>query len=303
MPRGRLRQAATNAEQRPLRFEEWLVLNQWLLGLFGVSKFEHLAAKLKAPELEGFDENNVTRFYHALCLYIRSDWRPALPDNQLLAHDENIVRHWKQITERRNPRRTVSLSEVLSVPRIALHGDLPRPVLPRPGQAARACSTSTWKPLTPPHPRRSRIEPYTRQDLNKVAFWMATGSGKTLLMHINILQYQHYLNLYGGRQVNRVILLTPNEGTLAPASGGIPALGYRGRTLLEGGAGPLHGPRRRDPRHPQAAGGDGREDRGRGRLRGEQSGPRGRRPSRHQRCGNWHLDAETEPTLRERLFV
>ena len=100
MPRGRLRQAATNAEQRPLRFEEWLVLNQWLLGLFGVSKFEHLAAKLKAPELEDFDENNVTRFYHALCLYIRLDWRPALPDNQLLAYDEDIVRHWKQITER-----------------------------------------------------------------------------------------------------------------------------------------------------------------------------------------------------------
>lgn len=37
-------------------------------------------------------------------------------------------------------------------------------------------------------------------------------SGKTPLMHINSLQYQHYLNLHGGRQMNRVILLTPNEG-------------------------------------------------------------------------------------------
>lgn len=50
------------------------------------------------------------------------------------------------------------------------------------------------------------------QDLNKVGFWVATGSGKTLLMHINILQYQHYLNLHGGKAVNRVILLTLNEG-------------------------------------------------------------------------------------------
>ncbi|MGC8732523.1 MAG: DEAD/DEAH box helicase family protein, partial [Halothiobacillaceae bacterium] len=32
------------------------------------------------------------------------------------------------------------------------------------------------------------------------------------LMHINILQYQHYLNLHGGKPVNRIILLTPNEG-------------------------------------------------------------------------------------------
>ena len=29
--------------------------------------------------------------------------------------------------------------------------------------------------------------------LNKLAFWMATGSGKTLLMHANILQYRHAL--------------------------------------------------------------------------------------------------------------
>lgn len=32
-------------------------------------------------------------------------------------------------------------------------------------------------------------------------------------MHVNILQYQHYLQLQGrGRELNRIILLTPNEG-------------------------------------------------------------------------------------------
>ncbi len=49
--------------------------------------------------------------------------------------------------------------------------------------------------------------------LNKLAFWMATGSGKTLLMHANILQYQHYLGQHGRRrELNRILLLTPNEG-------------------------------------------------------------------------------------------
>ena len=49
--------------------------------------------------------------------------------------------------------------------------------------------------------------------LNKLAFWMATGSGKTLLMHANILQYRHALSRYGRRrELNRIILLTPNEG-------------------------------------------------------------------------------------------
>ena len=49
--------------------------------------------------------------------------------------------------------------------------------------------------------------------LNKLAFWMATGSGKTLLMHANILQYRHALTQHGRqRELNRVLLLTPNEG-------------------------------------------------------------------------------------------
>ena len=51
--------------------------------------------------------------------------------------------------------------------------------------------------------------------LNKLAFWMATGSGKTLLMHANILQYRRALTRHGQRrELNRIILLTPNEGLL-----------------------------------------------------------------------------------------
>jgi hypothetical protein len=52
---------------------------------------------------------------------------------------------------------------------------------------------------------------FEEADLSKVAFWMATGSGKTLLMHVNLLQTQHY----GGRadrKFDNVLLVTPNEG-------------------------------------------------------------------------------------------
>ncbi|WP_415045053.1 DEAD/DEAH box helicase family protein [Cedecea neteri] len=50
-------------------------------------------------------------------------------------------------------------------------------------------------------------------DLNKIAFWNATGSGKTLLLHVNIRQYLHYFQ--AGRNdyyPSKIILLTPNEG-------------------------------------------------------------------------------------------
>ena len=47
---------------------------------------------------------------------------------------------------------------------------------------------------------------YTKEDINKICFWMATGSGKTIIMHINYLQYLHY-----AKNINNVILLTPND--------------------------------------------------------------------------------------------
>jgi len=57
------------------------------------------------------------------------------------------------------------------------------------------------------------VAPYTPAQLRKLAFWQTTGSGKTLLMHVNLFQYRHYLERHGrARELNRVILLTPNEG-------------------------------------------------------------------------------------------
>ena len=45
-------------------------------------------------------------------------------------------------------------------------------------------------------------------DLNKLAYWMATGSGKTLLMHINYYQYLHYRP--DGPE--NILLVTTGEG-------------------------------------------------------------------------------------------
>ena len=212
MPEGRSKKAATGAEGKPLRFEERLVLHKWLLSLFGVSKFTDLAAKLKAPELEGFDENNVTRFYHALRLYIQPNGQPNLPDDRLLVYDQNIVRHWRRITERRNhagpflyPKYFQYLALLFTEIYLDRYFRDPEGLLAELNAHVEAFNATA--------PEASRVEPYTEQDLNKLAFWMATGSGKTLLMHVNILQYRHYLKAHNRqRELNRIILLTPNEG-------------------------------------------------------------------------------------------
>lgn len=61
--------------------------------------------------------------------------------------------------------------------------------------------------------RWTDMPPFKPDSLNKVAFWMATGSGKTLLMHVNIKQWQFYLAQHPEivPAYNGVVLITPNE--------------------------------------------------------------------------------------------
>jgi len=77
-----------NNETPPLRFDEKLVLNQWMLSLFEVSSFDKLAENLKSLELEGLDENNVHKFLHQMKLLWEYE---AFPGDTLLGYDQNIV--------------------------------------------------------------------------------------------------------------------------------------------------------------------------------------------------------------------
>lgn len=49
-------------------------------------------------------------------------------------------------------------------------------------------------------------------ELAKVAFWMATGSGKTLVMHANLLQYLAALERHGRPRPEHILLVTPSAG-------------------------------------------------------------------------------------------
>jgi superfamily II DNA or RNA helicase len=55
---------------------------------------------------------------------------------------------------------------------------------------------------------RETVGEFTEEDLKKLAFWMATGSGKTLIMHINYLQFLRYKPF----EPDNILLITPNEG-------------------------------------------------------------------------------------------
>jgi hypothetical protein len=223
MPRGRPRNAAAptatrgRANNRPqVPFACKLVLNQWMLSLFNVKQFEDLAEHLRNEALEGLDENNIHHFHHALTAQLFN--LTQLPTDLLLEYDQNIVRHTQRLNERRITRGEEPIVWkyfqylTLLFTEIYLDGYFRDP------KALLAALNAQVAVYNADKPEADQIVPFDDSaeawsQINKLAYWSATGSGKTLLMHANILQYQHYLARHGRRRdLNRILLLTPNEG-------------------------------------------------------------------------------------------
>lgn len=191
-----------------LRFDQKLVLNQWMLSLFAADSFDKLAENLKRPEYELLDENNVSRFHIELTNQLFE--LDELPKDILLGYDQNIVRHTQAISEARHEPIRWKYFQYLTLLFAEIYLDR---YFRNPGKLLSDLNAYIATFNTAAGNGSTIITPYEMSDLKKLAFWSATGSGKTLLMHVNILQYQHYLALHQrGKELNRIILLTPNEG-------------------------------------------------------------------------------------------
>ena len=194
-----------------LRFEQRLVLNQYMLGLFGVETFDELAEGLKEAEYEEWDENNVSRLHHVLAARFfdlpERTGGPSMAD--LLRYDGNIVGHTLRISEKRDERIRWKYFQYLSL----LFAEVYLDHYFRDPDALLADLNTHVRSFNEGKAQADQVPEYASNDLRKLAFWMATGSGKTLLMHVNVLQYRHYLELHDqADELDRIILLTPNEG-------------------------------------------------------------------------------------------
>jgi hypothetical protein len=207
---------AASKKKPQIPFAYKLVLNQWLLSLFGVKRFEDLAGHLRYEKLEGLDENNIHHFHHALTAQLFN--LTYLPTELLLEYDQNIVKHSQRLNDR---RITVGENPIVWKYFQYLTLLFTEIYLDRYFTDATALLKTLNAQVAATNTDRLEAEQITAFDeqaeawlqLNKLAYWSATGSGKTLLMHANILQYQFYLEKHGRRrELNRIILLTPNEG-------------------------------------------------------------------------------------------
>lgn len=208
--------AKKRARRVTIPFVHKLVLNKWMLSLFGVEQFKHIAEHLKDEQLEGMDENNIHKFYHELYTWFPE--LPELPKELLLEYDQNIVRHTLRLNDRRITRGEAPIVwkyfQYLTLLFVEIYldryfNDANKLLADLNNQIDRYNSSV---------PEAEQLEPFKADadawpQLNKLALWNATGSGKTLLMHVNILQFQHYLDKHQRRrELNRIILLTPNQG-------------------------------------------------------------------------------------------
>ena len=210
------RKAKASRRKPQVPFSYKLVLNQWILSLFNVNQFEELAEHLRNEALEGLDENNIHRFHHALTAELFN--LTQLPTELLLEYDQNIVKHTQRLNDRRISRGKDPIVwkyfQYLTLLFCQIYLDRyfrdPDALLVELNEQVDAYNADK--------PKADQIAPFDESSeawpqLNKLAFWMATGSGKTLLMHVNILQYQEALARHGRRrELNRILLLTPNKG-------------------------------------------------------------------------------------------
>lgn len=120
--------------------------------------------------------------------------------DEIKSYDANVRSHLYRINERRSEPLTLRYFQTLAL----LYTER---VLDRLGKGPRQfCKDlNTFVQTTKPVGWRD-FPRFTTASLRKLAFMMATGSGKTLLFHLNYLQFLHY---NGSKPLANILLITP----------------------------------------------------------------------------------------------
>ncbi len=193
-----------------------LVLFRYILRQLGYEAFEDLRDEFNNKE-SGVSSTGYTIF--ASALMANSD--KHIEDSLIKLYDEAIQGYEKQLRDNRaEPFLTFKYYQWFSLLFTEYYFDLysnnSANLINQLNQYMQDCKDF------------KEIEAYKKSDLKKLAYWMATGSGKTLLMHCNYWQITKYF-----KEWENIILITPNEGLSRQhyescLESGIPAKLYSG---------------------------------------------------------------------------
>jgi superfamily II DNA or RNA helicase len=190
-----------------MNIEKYLVLNKYFLWLFGEKDNRGLLRYLKSVE-EG-ERDGLTSF----ATYLKNKRGVKLSEddikdierynkNIIERYDQNIREYLKEINQGRQEKIRLKYFQYLAVLFTEIFLDrLTNQKKDFLGELNNFVNSLEKKV-------RETVGEFSEEDLKKLAFWMATGSGKTLIMHINYLQFLRYKPF----KPDNILLITPNEG-------------------------------------------------------------------------------------------
>ena len=175
----------------------------WLHNMLGYRDTASLLADIKDID-EGFGSGGTSM----ICdhLVTRSSQFNGITQDNLKAYDRNIYQHLQKMNYGRSEPLTLRYFQYLA----ALYSEIyleryhqnPGGLLAEINQYIIRHNNGSYS--------GKWYKSFLASDLKKIAFWMATGSGKTLLLHLNYYQFLHYNRLYG-QPLDNILLITPNE--------------------------------------------------------------------------------------------
>jgi len=184
-----------------VKLERRLVLAAWGCHQLGYASNKAMLENLRDVE-EGFTSSG--RSYLIQAILARGS-KCLVPEQDLERYDANIRSHLNYFNKHRNETLALRYFQHLSLLITELFLDRRfnhEKVLQKQLNAFVNQRNSKRGPMDVQDPT------FADNDLTKLAFWMATGSGKTILMHFHYRQFLHYCQ----KPLDNILLVTPDEG-------------------------------------------------------------------------------------------
>jgi hypothetical protein len=175
--------------------ENHLLLAQFIANKLGLRQVSDI--KQFSEINEGFSEDGRSYMFYSLI----SKKGNTIPEGKLRQYDDNIRKHFQKLKRNREERISFKYYQYLALlfSEIYLDNYFQNPV-------KFLNELNQWAEQTKSDNYFSR-----RPDLQKIAYWMATGSGKTLIMHANYWQILAYNKGPNKIDYENIILITTGD--------------------------------------------------------------------------------------------
>jgi len=206
------------------RLEDHLLLAKFIANKLGINKLSEIKDFKDVPE--EFDVEGRSHMFHALLIRLGN----TIPEDKLKQYDDNIRKHFENWKKRRKQNLTLKYFQYLALLSTEIFLDN---YFQNPTQLLE--QINNWIGQKTEELGSGVSEDDFFGGISKIAYWMATGSGKTMIMNINHWQFLHYNKGPHKIDYENILLITPsddmtNQHLEELKTSGIPAAQFQGDT-------------------------------------------------------------------------